>query len=199
MSDADIFAEEAAKAASEVPKGTVEHVVYLAKKAETLHRNIGHFEEALSKQKTELYDIERAKLPEAMAAIKQSSFTTEDGVFVEIKDNEIEGTLPKRDDAKRAGALQAIVDAGGKGIIKNQLIIEFGVGQEDSAADLAEALCAKGHAVSVIKNIHHQTLMSFLRQKVRDGSKIDLDAIGVSVSKIAKVVVPGLSKPKRKK
>ena len=78
-------------------------------------------------------------------------------------------------------------------IIKNDVIIPFGRGQDNIAGDLMVELERKGLHPESKTHIHSMTLKSFIRERVEKGLETDLDLFGAFVARTAEI------KPKRRK
>lgn len=150
-------------------------------------KQIEEMENALKKLKEEFMTTTRKSLPDAMAAAGTSSFTTNKGVKVTVKDF-VNGSLPK-DEEKRAYALNWLENNGGKSIIKSEIIAEFekGEGNLEKKNRAAEALAELGVTFVDKENVHPMTLASFAREKIQNGEEIPTEQLGLFVGRMAKV------------
>jgi|TARA_Y100000356_G_scaffold117947_1_gene108580 hypothetical protein len=78
-------------------------------------------------------------------------------------------------------------------IIKNDVIISFGRGQDNIAGDLMVDLERRGLHPESKTHIHSMTLKSFIRERVEKGLETNLDLFGAFVARTAEI------KPKRRK
>lgn len=168
----------------------------LAEQAQALEADVEALEEALKVKKAELHHIRHKQLPDAMVQLGLNTFSLTNGTKVEIEDF-VSGSLPK-DAVKREKALATLKEAGGDGIIKDDLTIAFTKSQHNEALSLLAELEDKGYAVALESSVHPQTLMAFVREQLRDGKKIDYEAIGCFVGRVAKFKVPGKKAKKGK-
>lgn len=176
----DVIREEAAK-----PVASLSELMALARRAVDLEATVKDLEEALKHQKGALNDIKTKLLPDAMASVGQTKFTADDGSEISIEDF-VAGSLPK-DPLKRQAALLELETNGGDGIIKNEIVLEFEKKQHNEALALAEELHDRGYDAKVKSNVHPQTLMAFVREKLRNGEKVEAEKLGCFVGRVAKI------------
>ena len=72
-------------------------------------------------------------------------------------------------------------------IIKNDIIVSFGRGQDNQAGDVMYDLEQKGFHPEQKTHIHSMTLKAFIREQVEKGKSIDLDMFGAYVARTAEV------------
>ena len=72
-------------------------------------------------------------------------------------------------------------------IIKNDIIVSFGRGQDNQAGDVMYDLEQKGFHPEQKTHIHSMTLKAFVRERVEQGLPIDLDMFGAFVARTAEV------------
>jgi hypothetical protein len=168
-----------------VAEVSVRTLTDLAQKARSLEVTIEDLEAALKTHKNELHHLRTQVIPDAMTSAGSATFATTDGIVITV-DNFVSGSLPK-DEEKRALAFAALKEAEGEGIIKDELTVVFKKSEHNMAMDVLESLKARGLDASIDSNVHSQTLMAFVRERLRDGKKIDAEAIGCFVGRIAKI------------
>jgi hypothetical protein len=151
----------------------------LASHAYELVQLIDTHEAALKAAKAELAELTHKAIPDAMAAAGTSSFTTDKGVKVTIKDI-VAGTLPK-DETKRRQALDWIETHGGTSIIKGTIVAEFerGEGNLQKKNETAEALANLHVPFIEQESIHPQTLAAFAREKIKNAEEVPLELLGL--------------------
>ena len=72
-------------------------------------------------------------------------------------------------------------------IIKNDIIVSFGRGQDNQAGDVMYDLEQKGFHPEQKTHIHAMTLKAFVKERVEQGKPIDLDMFGAFVARTAEV------------
>lgn len=88
---------------------------------------------------------------------------------------------------KREAAFSWLRENGLDDIIKNDVVVSFGKGQDNSAKNAVEILREQGFDPDVKTHIHPQTLKAFVKERVEDGKPIDLDMFGAYVVNAADI------------
>ena len=73
------------------------------------------------------------------------------------------------------------------GIIKNDVVVTFGKGEDNVAGNLVGQLQEKGFDPRTKTHIHASTLKAFVKERVTAGKHIDLDMFGAFVSSAAEI------------
>ena len=89
--------------------------------------------------------------------------------------------------ARRPEAHQWLRDHGLDDIIKNDVILSFGRGEDDTANKVMLDLETKGFHPESKTHIHASTLKAFVKERVENGKPIDLDLFGAFVAKTADI------------
>lgn len=143
----------------------------------------------ISKLESELKQYQENLVPTLMNDVGQTYVRTKSGIEVELKEDVV-ASFPK-DERKRAIAFRYLEDEGDDGIIKRQFVISYGRDSIKWANELAEKLREWGvekHAtIQEDWSIHHQSLLAYLREKLRQGANVPLDAFGAFVRSFAKI------------
>lgn len=138
-------------------------------------------------------------LPDIMASIGVKKFDLESGYFVEIKDV-TRGSIPTLNqiDAademdrgllieRRNAALKWLKANGAESIIKNQVVAEFGKGQDADALRLFTRIQQEGYKVKKEEDINFMTLNSYLKEALKGGKPVPVDAFALFVGKKAEM------------
>jgi hypothetical protein len=64
------------------------------------------------------------------------------------------------------------------GLIKVELSINYSKGEKQKAEEKYKELIKDGLSVDLTEGVHHSTLSSFLRERVREGAEVPLDLFG---------------------
>lgn len=176
-------------AAAPVAPSSLAGLMHLAEKAVDLERTVKDLEEALKQQKSALNHLTTVELPDAMAAVGLTDFTTDSGAKLSTGDF-VAGALPKEPD-KRKVALVQLKKEGGEDIIKNVITIQFDKKEHNKALALAADLRDQGYEAEVKSDVHPQTLMKFVRERLKKGEKVAADKLGCFVGRITKIKLPG--------
>tara|TARA_R100000544_G_C2206839_1_gene49768 strand:- start:29 stop:589 length:561 start_codon:yes stop_codon:yes gene_type:complete len=89
--------------------------------------------------------------------------------------------------ARRDEAYNWLRQNGLDDIIKNDVVITFGKGEDNVAGNLVGLLQEKGFDPKTKTHIHASTLKAFVKERVANGRPIDLDMFGAFVSTAAEV------------
>ena len=119
----------------------------------------------------ELRNISQVKLPEAMQALGLSAFALSDGSSITVKD-EVFASIKEKD---RPAAHQWLREMGFNDIIKNEVIVSFGRGDDDRASELGSILAANAYDNWKQKEaVHTGTLKAFIKEQLSLGNNIPL-------------------------
>lgn len=167
---------------------TLAGLMKMAAQAEEMEANVAALEEALKHQKAALNILKTQQLPDAMQAVGLTEFKSSSGAEIKVTDF-VAGSLPKEPD-KRAIALDQLVKEGGTELIKNNVVVEFGRKQHNEAAALADTLNNQGYSAEMRSDVHPQTLMAFVREKLRNGEEVAYETLGCFVGRVVKIKLP---------
>lgn len=106
------------------------------------------------------------KIPEILGeyGIESGSLKLKDGHVLEIKEV-ISATITK---ANQAAAYTWLRDNGFGDIIKREVAVAFGKGQDEDAETLLRALAMQGLPVTDKEGVHASTLKSFIREQLKN-------------------------------
>ena len=102
----------------------------------------------------------------------------------------VAGSLTKKPEERKA-ALEWLASNGAADMIKSEVSVEFGKTEHNLAKDLAAKLAAEGYFVEESEGIHAQTLLAFVREKMRNGEEVPLETLGLFAGRVAKVKASG--------
>lgn len=90
-------------------------------------------------------------------------------------------------DEKREQAFGWLRENGLDDIIKNDVVVSFGRGEDNAAKNAVGILREQGFDPDVKTHIHPMTLKAFVKERVEDGKPIDLDLFGAYVVNAAEI------------
>ena len=182
-----IAAEEAAAAiaASDTPT-ELSKITMMARDLIGIAADIEYQEEQLSKLKREKQDIVGQQLPELMAEAGMGSGDdiTVDG-FKFLLTEYVSGFWPKDQD-RRAIAKSLLKEYDALGLLKTNVSIAFGRGEEKQAKMAAKAMSKFGDPL-VDENVHHSSLAAFARERLSKGEDIDFETLGLRSEMLVRV------------
>ena len=106
-----------------------------------------------------------------------------DGAIVKLK-SFVSASIPAD---RKQEAFNWLREHGHEGIIKNEIVVSFGKGEDNVAGDVMYQLEEKGFHPEQKTHIHSMTLKGFIREQVEKGNNIDLDLFGAFVGRTAEV------------
>lgn len=183
MDHTDAF-DVGANAGALAPADVLEALRDNIRQLDGIETAIDQTEEDLKALKKEKQRLRTNIIPDLMSQIQSDHFT-HDGVEVKL-DDFVSGGIPK-DPEKHANAIAWLLQVGAGELIKTTVTMHFGKSQGNIANDVASRMEAEGHAVTETHGIHQQTLHKFVRDRLKDGEPLDLEALGVFTGKVAKI------------
>jgi hypothetical protein len=137
----------------------------------------------------QLNDLRTRRLPELMMAAGVERFgCIETGTEAKLA-FECSGALGT-DEAERERKIDLLIANGADEIVKLEVKVPYGKGKYGEATQLAAELADRGLVVSVERNIHHQTLKSWIKERMEKGASIPLDELGLWYGQTAKIKRP---------
>lgn len=140
-------------------------------------------ENNLKARKSALLAMKRVDLPELMAEFGLKMFALDDGTQIEIK-GDVEARIS---DDNRDQAHAWLASHGFGGLIKTQVIVEFGRGEKEAADACVDKLRAEHDNVACCEAVHPQTLRAFVREQMSQGNALPLSLFGVQPFSFAKI------------
>lgn len=149
---------------------------------------ISKLEDELKSAQATLRNIQEHVLPNLMDTASQASCTTKSGLKVEVTEV-LRGSIPQASEA----AAFAWLEANNSGaLIKRQIVVEFGKGEEAWANKFAADLAKRKRPLhsKTKRSVHPQTLQAYLREQLGAGVDIPLSIFGVFRQRFSKVTAP---------
>jgi hypothetical protein len=128
---------------------------------------------------TQIRDLQQKVIPDLMAQLGAKAWEGE-GVRVAMS-TKVKGAISSAPDVEKAFSLLRQLDF--PGAIATTMTVSFGPGEEDLATKIAELLGETfNREVSLERTVHSSTLQAFGREKLADGTPIDLGMLGLFAS-----------------
>ena len=124
----------------------------------------------LQNKKEKLRKLSEEVIPGRMTELGMSSTTMVDGSKVDVVEN-IYVSIPKDPD-KSAACYQWLEDNGLGDIIKNNVGMSFGKGENEDAKKLEQTIKDLGFIPEVKVSVHPSTLKATVKQLVKDGKSV---------------------------
>ena len=184
----------------------LKEIIRYAQAAESLQKEIAEAQAALKEKNAQLQELLNETIPVAMMEEFISDFTLESGAQVKLK-TVVSGSLPSKGAIEKAQGeerdqlilrrnegLAWIREVGAGDIIKNDVSVSFGKGEDGKAAKLAEYLGQQGYGPSQETKVHPQTLNAFLRERIGTGEEIPADLFSLFTGTVAMFDLPKAGK-----
>jgi hypothetical protein len=146
---------------------------------------IADLEEKLKKKKEEADDISSRVIPELLAEQGLSELKLQDGSKVSVR-KEFRCTLPKDLD-KRDAAYKWLRDQGLGDIIKNNVSVTFGKGEDDKAKQLLDLAVENGFQPSQKSDVAWNTLTALFQERVESGLDMPSDVFSTWIKDRTKI------------
>ena len=178
----DIFEDmfDEADAVSRVDTGTGKQLSQLVRNLRTVEQDIEDAETHLKTLKQEKHKLSVENIPALMDEMGVERLDV-DGMTVERK-MIIAASIPV---ANKDQAFDWLRSNGLDDIIKNDVTVSFGKGEDNVAGDVIGILRDKGFDPKTKTHVHPSTLKAFVRERIVDGKPIDLDLFGAFISNTA--------------
>ena len=138
---------------------------------------------ALSDQLTKIREVD---LPAALEQFGVLGIELLDKSKIVIKEDVYAGITEDH----REQAYEWLESTGNDGIIKNEIKVPFGKGQDAEAQKLVELLTERGTSFTTVRNVHPHTVRAFVRRQMEEGLPIPTDIFSIHVKKVASIVLP---------
>lgn len=145
--------------------------------------SVRELEEALGARKEELARISEVELPNMMGSLGLDRIGLSVGGSVTIERKIYAGITEQN----REAAFAWLTESGNDGIIKNEVKLPFGKGQDEEAQKLVEKLTADGYSLTRTRNVHPQTLKAFVKNRIEGGLPIPMDTFSVLIKNVSKI------------
>jgi hypothetical protein len=128
-------------------------------------------------------DISQQQIPDLMETLGIEEFTTTSGVKISIR--AILRAAPPA--ARRAEAYRYLEEKGFGDLIKRNIVVGFGRGEEEAAANLVADLDGKGLRTKDEVKVEPQTLKKWVKGQLAAGVHVPPDLFGVREFRQAKI------------
>ena len=161
-----------------VQKGDMKPLSSLVKDLDQLTIDINEKEEELKSLKLQKHKMSTEQIPAMMDEMCVQRLDVEN-LSVSLKPL-INASIPP---TRREEAYQWLRENDLDDIIKNDVIMSFGKGEDNMAGDIMYELEQRGMHPEKKTHIHSMTLKAFIRERVEKGLPIDLDLFGAFVAR----------------
>ena len=146
---------------------------------------IAALEEQLNNKKAEADDISSRVIPELLAEQGLSEIKLADGSKVSVK-KEYRCTIPK-DEIRREQCYKWLRDQKLEDIIKNNVFVTFGKGEDDKAQQLLNIAAENGFEPQQKSDVAWMTLTALFRERIESGLDMPSDVFSTWVKDKTKI------------
>jgi hypothetical protein len=159
----------------------------LVERAKNHSENVERLEEELRLEEQRLLLIvggfnEVGALPAKMRELGLSSFTTKDGLCIELE-RKLKASISE---ARKPEAFAWLEENGHAALIKREVSVSFNREQAEEAVLLLDQLRGKFPGVNMKQSVHASTLEAWVRQMRKDGEDIPCETFGIREFEVAK-------------
>jgi hypothetical protein len=176
----DIFDE--AGALGNVDTASGKTLSDLVRKLRAVEKEISDAEDHLKSLKQEKHKLSVENIPTLMDEMGVERLDV-DGVTV-VRKLMVHASIPSERKDEAFGWLR---ENGLDDIIKNDVTVAFGKGQDNMAGDLLGQLERDGYDVAQKTYVHPMTLKAFVKERFENGKPIDLDMFGAFIANAAEI------------
>lgn len=166
-------------------EASLENLVKNAEEMQTLKESIEELEETLEQLNKHYNFIAQNVIPEMLEELGLKTFELKDGSKITVKDF-MSGSLPKEEHAFNQ-AVQWLIDNDLESILKTDVSLKFGKGEENYAKNALELLKENGYEPSQKYGVHPQTLYSSIRELMKEGEVIPFEMLGLYAGRKADI------------
>jgi hypothetical protein len=159
----------------------------LAQRQLDLEAKVAQAEQALKQAQEELRIVAEVELPEAMDAADMQEFTLGDGSKVSVTTKYVGNISEDR----RGEAHDWLRTNGFASLIKHDVTVSFGKGEEQAAQEALQLLNAHGWKHQDKEGVHWQTLRAFITEQLEAGVDLPLELFGVH--RLVRATIKGTS------
>lgn len=148
-----------------------------------LEAEVAELTSQLDEKQKQLRAISEVEVPRMMDDLGIKIIGLDSGEKISI-DEKITASIGKG----KAEEAFAWLRANGHGdLIKRNVSVEFGRGDDEKAAKLKAAIESMGFATKDKSDVHHMTLTSFVKEQMKKGVAIPKEALGVWIMRRTKI------------
>ena len=163
--------------------GQLDGVARLANEVAELEHTLAEQEQAMKETKAALHKITDEQLPEALEEMGLQKFTLTDGSEISVKP--IYSASIPRD--RREEAFQWLRDHEFGDLVKNNVTVTFGRGEDADAKEFMNLCGSQGYVPDQLEKVEPMTLKAWLRERVEAGDAVPLYLFGAFISQRATI------------
>ena|SRR6218665_681905 len=183
--DFDFSVFETGSSVDKAEQASLENLVKQAEEMAELKDTIESIEATLSELNKQYNYIAQEVIPNMLDELGLKTFELKDGSKITVKDF-ISGSLPK-DEQGFGQAVDWLKDNDLESILKTDVSMKFGKGEDNYAKNAIALLEQNGYAVDTKYGVHPQTLYASLRELQKHGVVVPFEMLGLYAGKKADI------------
>ena len=148
-----------------------------------LEDEVANAEESLKKLKEKVRQVSSIEIPAMMDEMQITKLKLKDGEAVEIK--KVYGASIPKD--QQEAAFTWLRNNGLGDVIKNDITVTFGRGEDNKAAEYAELAKGQGHQPTQKLKVEPMTLKALVRERIENNLEMPMDIFNVFVGNRTKL------------
>lgn len=173
------------KVAPKQDEASIENLVKQAEEMAELKDNIESLQGTLDELTKQYNYIAQEVIPNMLDELGLKTFELKDGSKITVKDF-ISGSLPK-DEERFNQAVEWLKDNDLESILKTDVSIKFGKGEDNFAKNALALLKENGYDPETKYGVHPQTLYASIRELQKDGIVVPFEMLGLYAGKKADI------------
>lgn len=165
---------------------TLRQLTALCQQLRDAQREQQEAEDSLKVKKANVRRLEEEDIPALMSELGVQKIQLDTGEVITVG-LEVYAEFSKTETTTKASAFSWLEENECDGIIKTEVMVQFGRGEIEKAKEFAQGLEAQGMIPTLERNIHPQTLKAFIKERLADGKAVPLDMFGATSVNKAKV------------
>lgn len=153
----------------------LQRAVQLAELLIELREKVTDLEKQLDVAKADVRRVEQEDLPDLMQELGLETFKLKTGELIEVKPEVDCGISEER----RPAAHDWLINNGFGGLIKTEVVVTFGRGDQVAASTFAREVAEAGKSPAVVERVHPSTLKSFVKEQMSAGKPVPFELFGV--------------------
>jgi hypothetical protein len=150
---------------------TLSDLALAVRRKQYLESEVLKHDAQIKELKGQIQAIEEETLPCAFQELGIEKIKMEDGSVVSIGQEVYSGLT----EATKPAAFKWLVNNNFGGLIKTEIKINYSKDEEEQARKDYQALINKGCDAGIKQDVHHQTLKSFLKERLQSGEQFPLE------------------------
>ena len=161
----------------------VKDISHACNKLSAQNKIVEDLQDLLKEEQEEARRLSEEVIPTLMQQAGVSSIKLDNGTSVEVSPY----YYAKISEDKKAEAFQWLRENDHGDLIKNNVSVSFGKGEDSNAINLKSELEAKGLVVDQKQDVHWQTLRGFVKEQIEKNKTLPSETFGLYIANRTKI------------